>query len=637
MRSLAACVCFTAVGGLARLAPAGDVVMNWTEAYCDWSEGAATGDVPSNWHKPSSNGRVFLKDLNPGDHTFGISRAFGFGPLVVPNVRVTDDRATQLDMSFHTDYYAVPSKRKLKGAVIIQPFVARGDSIIKAAARFATLPEPRKVKYTILNAGPDGQPAGPTAIRPPSENAYIASWCHGQVPVTPGRVYCLRIEAGRGSQVEVQLSDSVSPMLPLIVDGKLVPDASLAGWVESDPPGIITTMACIEGKVNPKPDKEKCNGEFGQRFIARGTSLALVDVRPVVPGFGGEIAIDVIVRRGGPSGSGIGRQHMKGPNGSVLQAVWAPGEVETVAGEEYCVEFRNPAGGGLKMSRVAGELYPDGCLVMDDVDVFHLDLDMNIVEYARAKVAPRPPVSRTLSGDGVARIEYAIPQDPGIRKLQIRCRRGFHNERWPLSVAQDTLLSEIDVLPGQNGVFHHAGLANAQTYSYALFAVDLDGNFSPARIDSAFPGKGPVLPAQATLLNGNFASLEAMGARAANWDLRIRKGDPVCQAFHDADGVAFGWKAAEDTTASLMQTVTLHPGRRYELSAEARASGTAWAMIAPEGATGVEPSALTSEWKAIGTRFTAARPDTRVLLTGDTKAESAIQFHDVAIRDVTME
>lgn len=614
----------------------GDVLMNWTSRYGDWSKATETGEVPSNWYKTPANGRVFLRNVPAGNHTFGVSRAFGFGPLVVPNVVVADGRTTLLDMRFHTDYHAIPGDKTLKGSVFTQSFVARGDSIIKAAALFATAPQARSVKYTIHHAGPDGPPVGPTALRPPNLNALVASWCHGQVPVTPGRLYCLRVEGTKGTQLDLRLSDSADPMLPLVVDGKMVPGASLAGWVESDPPGLVSTMVCVEGRINPKPDKERCNAEFGQTFIARGKGLAMIDFRPQVPDADGEVTIEIVVRQGGPKGRGFAHRNVRGPNGSVLQAVWPPGEVRTVSGEQYCIELRNPAGGGFKMSTVAGVLYPSGCLAIDEVEVSHLDADMNIVEYGDDIHPPATPRSRILSGDGLARIEYVAPGDPDVRKLQIRGRIGPHNENWPVSVSENTLLAELDVLPGGTGVFHLFGLENFNTYSYAVYAVDVNGNYSKARVDSSFPGKGPVIPPQATVLNADFANVAAMGTRAENWDVRIGGGDPLFQGFRDRDGItSFGWRCNEDTKACLLQTVTLHPRRTYELAAKATATGTASATIRPDDFLDVTPVPLSSEWKLLTTRFTAKRADTDIILWGETAAGAEIRFTEVRIRDFT--
>jgi len=427
-------------------------------------------------------------------------------------------------------------------------------------------------------------------------------------------------------------------MLPLVVDGKLVPGASLAGWVESDPPGLVSTMVCVEGRINPKPDKERCNAEFGQTFIARGKGLAMIDFRPQVPDADGEVTIEIVVRQGGPKGRGFARRNVGGPNGSVLQAVWPPGEIKTVSGEQYCIEFRNPAGGGFKMSTVAGALYSSGCLAIDEAEVSHLDADMNIVEYGEDTHAPAPARSRILSGDGLARIEYVAPGDPDVRKLQIRSRIGPHDDNWPVSISEDTLLAELDVLPGATGVFHHFGLHNFNTYSYAIYAVDVNGNYSKARVDSSFPGKGPVIPPQATVLNADFANVAAMGTRAENWNVRVGGGDPLFQSFQDRNGTtSFGWRCNADTEAGLLQTVTLHPRRTYELAAKAMATGTASAMIRPVNLLDLTPVPLSPDWKPLTTTFTAERADIDIILWGATAAGAEIRFTEVRIRDLTME
>lgn len=625
-----------AVIGFASPAAGDDLALCWSEAYGDWGQGPVAGVTPSNWYPLSPDGRTLLRNLSPGQQTPGITRAFGLGPLVMPNVQVSDGQVTQLNLVFPTDYWASPGSEKVTGSVLLQPFVARGDSIIKAAVNFVSPPPSRGVKYSIWNAGPEGDRVGPEAFRPPALSGHVAVWCHGQVPVTPGRLYYLRVEGTKGSSLEVKLADRSSPFLPLIVDGKLVPGAALAGWVQSDPPGVSTTMACVEGVMKTDPAKDMCKGECGQTFIARGRSLAMIDFRPFVPGKQGDIGIEIIVRRGGAKGQGISKQRVSGPNGSVLQAVWPMNAVRLEPGAEYCVELRHPAGGGFKTSRVPGEIYPGGYLVVDDVPIGYLDMDMNIVEYALDTVPPSPPGLRVLSGDGVARIEYTAPTDPDVRRIQIRYRTGEHGSQAVPTPAEDRLLLEIDVVPGQAGVAHHTGLTNFQPYSYAVYATDVNANVSRPATAAAYPGKGPVLPVRATLRNGNFEKTSARGATATGWSFKIGGGQPQCQGRREADGSAsFGWGAAAPSVAELFQTVTVQPGRRYELSARVKATGMASAGLQIRGADAAPSVRLSGEWQTLKAGFTAQRPDSEIVLVGSTEGSGEIRFADVQIRDVT--
>jgi hypothetical protein len=619
-------------------ATGGDLAINPVQSYGDWAQGVTDGSVPANWYPAAADGRVFVKGLPEGYHTLGISRAFGLGPLVMPRVWVADGKTTQLDLRFHTDYYAPPGERSITGRVFIQPFVARGTSIIKAAAFLATLPEPRRVRYSITEAGPEGARVGREAFRSPDLNAFVAAWNHGDVPVTPGRLYCLRVEVREGAPVlDIKLSDAVDQSLTVVVDGQPVPGASLAGFVASDPPGIITSQACVEGWLRPEPQRELCNNEQAQTFVATGTSLALVDFRPYIPDVEGNVRFEVNLRQGGTTGGSVVRRIVEGPNGSVLQAVWEPGQARLIPGQLYSIDIQRPAGGPFKVYRVAHEVNPTGTCFCDDQPVLYHDLDMNIVEYGPDAAAPAAPSIRVLSGDGLTRVEYTAPDDLDVRKIQIRYRQGEGGEAWPLSTAQDHLLAEVDVVPGQSGVVHHMGVANAQVYLYAAYAVDLNGNYSPAAVNLAWPGKGPVLPAQATVVNGLFAETRARGAQAAGWEIRVDAGDPVWGPSTEGDGATgFGWTAEADSRASLFQTLTLQPGRKYEVTVRAKANGAAAAGIRPEGAPEAALAPVTVEWRTLKSAFTATRSDTAIYLVGATTGAGGVWFSDLRIVDVTM-
>jgi hypothetical protein len=623
----------------------GGLTIYWDQPYGNWAEGPATGTTPANWHQAAADGRVYLRDLPAGYHTIGITRAFGLGPLVMPFVRVEDGRTTSLNVGFHTDYYALPGTRSIKGNVFVQPFVATGESIIKAGAFLAAAPEERKVKYSVWEAGPNGRQVGPEAVRPPLPGltGFMAAWCHGQVPVTPGGLYYLKIVGAKGAPLEVSLSDTADPLLPLIVDGQPVAGASLAGWVESDPPGIFTTMACLEGHMKPDPGKDACQAEVGQSFIAQGTSLAMVDFHPYVEGVEGDVEYRIVIREGGVRGGGMVRTYVSGPNGSVIQAIWEPGEVPLTPGQEYFVEMIRAEGGGFKFHKTVGEVCPSGTIFVDELAISHYDLEMNIVEYGRDVTPPAPPTIGVCSGDGLTRIECTAPSDPDVRKVQIRWRLGNTHERWPVSPAQDHLLAEVDVVPGQVVVVHHEGLSNYLPYLYAAYAIDFNGNFSRPDVAGGWhraggwPGKGPVLPPQATILNPDFASTCSMGAYATGWESRVQVGSPIWQAFQGEHAMtSYGWTATADGAAELFQTVTLHPGRRYELTVKARGTGTASAAIGRAGGgDDVTLTPLTDDWKSLKVVFVAERPDTRIFLSGATQGQSTIQFAEVRIADIT--
>ncbi|MGQ9649059.1 MAG: hypothetical protein ACUVXJ_03030 [Phycisphaerae bacterium] len=195
----------------------------------------------------------------------------------------------------------------------------------------------------------------------------------------------------------------------------------------------------------------------------------------------------------------------------------------------------------------------------------------------------------------------------------------------------ETTLVGIDPLGGSDAS------TDSVVWSSAEYAAG-KWTLQKARVDSSFPGKGPVIPPQATVLNANFDNVAAIGTRAETWSVRVGGGDPLFQSFQDRNGTtSFGWRCNADTEAVLLQTVTLHPRRTYELAAKAMATETASAMICPENLLDLTPVPLSPDWRPLTTTFTAERADTDIILWGATAAGAEIRFTEVRIRDLTME
>jgi hypothetical protein len=611
---------------------AGGIVLNWGEEYGIWSDDTRGKEFPANWYSTRQNGQVILKDLSAGLYTIGITRAFGLGPLVVPSVGVEDGRTTCVNLSFHTDYYSKPTGESIEGKVIIQPFIAKGVSVVKAGAYFARLPQPRKVKYAIL--GGDGARLGPEGARPPETNSFVGVWKHGDIPVVPGCMYYLRIESASGNALSIKLGDTSDPLMEVIVDGKRVVGKCLAGFVQSDPPGIYSTKLSLEGVFHPKPERMIAKQDVGQTFIAQGTSLAMVDFRALIPDFEGEVEFDVIVRGGDTKAPKIAERRVRGRNGSILQALWQPGEVVLKPGQLYCIDIRNVNGKPFKISYVPADSWSQGIMYIDDQSVPAL-ADMSIVEYGKDEVAPSPPRIEVLSGDSFARIQYQAPDDMDVRKLQVRYIPGNAIEGWPLNPAQGYLLTEVDVVPGQIGAICHTGLENFDFYTYAVYAVDVNGNYSKPARAGAWPGKGPVLPPQATVLNADFIKAENINVCCPRgWDFWINSGEPDWQIFTELDGSrSFGWRASENTSVSLWQVLALTPGRKYELTLKAKGVQASASIFADN--TSSEATVLTNRWFTLKVIFVAQKVETKITITGSTNGAGEIRFKDLKVRDIT--
>jgi hypothetical protein len=95
-------------------------------------------------------------------------------------------------------------------------------------------------------------------------------------------------------------------------------------------------------------------------------------------------------------------------------------------------------------------------------------------------------------GDGEIVLSWRDPGDQDFVGVRIRVRV---DGAFPNGPTDGTLVGDFTGQPGQAGGFHHAGLQNGITYSYAAFSYDSSGNYSQIVYASTTPASSQ----QATL------------------------------------------------------------------------------------------------------------------------------------------
>ena len=93
-----------------------------------------------------------------------------------------------------------------------------------------------------------------------------------------------------------------------------------------------------------------------------------------------------------------------------------------------------------------------------------------------ADVTP-PPVVTSLTSSGSNTKVYLNWHNPsGADFVGVMIR--YRTDRFPTSISDGTLLSNIAGSPGSNGSYVHTGLPNGVTYYYSLFAYDTEPNYA---------------------------------------------------------------------------------------------------------------------------------------------------------------
>lgn len=283
---------------------------------------------------------------------------------------------------------------------------------------------------------PDTWPqVGPEALVPYMDGGgvkgytYSAGWNSGEVPLTPGERYAVRLRPKDPDGVfqmwaRTEGADSETDCYRVGVDGT-------AGWasmnlwmaVGVDGDGLVIPYNKRVHKDFPSTwDEEKQENvikwvgtanKVSQTYVAQGRSLAFALIYAAVSGAQPSMnrqRLVVRVREGGPEGPVVGVEKIAIGNGNytgdaswgTFAAVYSPGEVPLTPGQTYAIEFESIENyetlfGYVNIKGVESEVapsfnayqkadfdeYPHGTSYRDGVEM-PFDVDMQFIEYAHA-------------------------------------------------------------------------------------------------------------------------------------------------------------------------------------------------------------------------------------------------------------
>lgn len=362
-------------------------------------------------------------DVLPGTYAILLHQPEWFvRPAVVPNVVIKAEGAPPRNIMPPLDYACV-SGTKLgawekqgfpepweSAEVFHQSFRARGTSITHAHYKVAGA-KAKSARLSIHKVRDDAPPKEWPQVGPERVDAKVGTlndnwvgWRSGEIVTVPGELYALRIEGlSDGTAADMAMVVHRDAIGPGYEQGTAYANGikqayDIYGSISSDSDGTVIPYMRI---FDIKPGEHGGGGSWAQSWVAQGRSLAAVDFLVAWSQDMRVAKAEARIHENDPAGKLIGTPKRMyaawwAPGCGFLGAAWQPGEVQLEPGRTYCVEFRATApcrgySGGLVNH--PENAYPNGMAFRDGKPQPDKDLEMTIVEYAKAAPAPKLPVT----------------------------------------------------------------------------------------------------------------------------------------------------------------------------------------------------------------------------------------------------
>ena len=356
---------------------------------------------------PTGDGYYRFNNVPAGTYSLLINQPdFFASPKVIPNVQLADGETKTLNIDLDVDYstyFSDSGKWTVweEGPSWYQTFVATGTSVRGVSWKMAGwgLYNGQRAEVSILQDNGDSDVRNWKQIGFGQDNNLNADsdewvrWNSGDIPLTPGTKYAVKIWVSNGCAIYFRNKDSQSYSHGQAYnnngDAKNF-DLNITVFVDKDNQMIThTRKSSGPGQFNGNLNST----QWGQTFVAAGTSLASVDVFAA----GEDVAgIDVFhltwtIHKDGPGGQQIG------PAKSTYGAYYAsstdligvsynPGDIPLVQGNTYYIEFTNPRN-FTPFTQEAWNAYDDGQAYKNGTATGE-DLAMTIIEYNHVVYEP---------------------------------------------------------------------------------------------------------------------------------------------------------------------------------------------------------------------------------------------------------
>lgn len=347
------------------------------------------------------DGYYRIDNIPAGTYSIYVNQPdFFASPKVIPNVEVANGQTKTVNVDLDVDYSTYFSDSGQWSDWQwdwYQTFLATGTSARGVSWKMAGWNEYRDKTARVRILEDNGQPNvrdwkqvgyGTDGNLSADSDEWVR-WNSGEVLLTPGKIYAVNIHIDGGMAIYKRNKDNLSYQGGGAYDQNGNPqnfDLNITVFVDKNNQAATHTRRSsgpgnFDGSLN--------STRWGQTFVAKGTSLAAVDL------FAASGQADQrpawTVHKGGPGGQQIG------PTKTVYGAYFAsstdllgvsynPGEVPLTPGQTYYIEVTNAAG-FTPYTQESWDRYDDG-RAFNNRTATDEDLAMTIIEYTHIIYEP---------------------------------------------------------------------------------------------------------------------------------------------------------------------------------------------------------------------------------------------------------
>jgi len=360
---------------------------------------------------PAGYGSYLIEGLPAGIYSVYVNQPdFFASPKVVPNVQIVDGQQTianvELDVDYSTYFQDTAGEQWTDWQwEWYQTFLATGTSVRAVSWMMAGWGKygGKHADISILENNGDTDVRNWTLIATKTKDSIASDtdlwlrWPSGQIPITPGKKYAVKIWVLDGCAIYKRNKDGSSYPHGRAYDinGNPQPfDLNVTVFVDRNNQIVTHT------RLNPGPGQfidELSDTRWGQTFVATGTSLAAVDL--FAASTDDNFDLTWKIREGGPNGEQVGPTKTTqgaffASSTDLVGVSYNPNDVTMVPGQTYYIDVTDT----INFTPYVQEpwnSYSDGTAFRNGAATEH-DLAMTIIEYS----FPPPPRNPDLNDDG---------------------------------------------------------------------------------------------------------------------------------------------------------------------------------------------------------------------------------------------
>ncbi|MGB2807841.1 MAG: carboxypeptidase-like regulatory domain-containing protein, partial [Sedimentisphaerales bacterium] len=355
---------------------------------------------------PTGDGFYQIDNLPAGIYSVFVNQPdFFASPKMVPNVQIVDGQQTVVNVDLDVDYstYYFPGTWTDWQWEWFQTFLATGTSVRGVQWIMAGSGEYNGdwAVISILEDNGDSDVRNWTLVGSKTENNIgndsdeWVRWPSGQIPLTPGKQYAVKVWVNGGCAIYKRDKDGSSYPYGTAYDIGGNPrnlDLNITVFVDRNNQAVTHT------RLYPGPGQlGLSDNRWGQTFVATGTSLLAADLFAA----SGDANFDLTwkIRQGGPNGAQIGPTKTTqgayfASSTDLVGVSYNPNDVTLVPGQTYCIEVTDTMN-FTPYIQESWNSYPDGTAFRNGAATEH-DLAMTIMEY----VSPLQPKDADMDDDG---------------------------------------------------------------------------------------------------------------------------------------------------------------------------------------------------------------------------------------------